>query len=84
MPATTGSFSYLFLELMCRYGTGMTIHIPTTLSNGEVAEFKAMYLRKYGIDLSDAEARDTALRLIQFVGLVIKDNPDFLDDPNRS
>lgn len=63
----------------------MTIHIPTTLSDEKVAEFKSMYLRKYGLPLSDDEARDAALRLIQFIGLVIKNNPDFhLDDLNRS
>lgn len=61
----------------------MTLHIPTSLSKEKVAEFMSLYKDRFGDELSEKEAHDTALRLIRFVGIVVKDNPAFtrnLDD----
>jgi len=59
----------------------MTLRIPTSLSEEKVTEFRDLYKRKYGEELSEQEARDTALRLLKFVGIIIREHPKFrLDD----
>lgn len=59
----------------------MPLRIPTSLSEKKVAEFRDLYKRKYGEELTEQEARDTALRLLNFVGIIIREHPKFrLDD----
>lgn len=63
----------------------MTIHIPTTLSDKKVTEFNEIYERLYGEPLPEDEARETALELLRFVGIIIREHPKFhLDDQVRS
>ena len=42
------------------------------LTAKDVAEFRELYRRETGESITDDEARAYALRLIQFVGLVLK------------
>jgi hypothetical protein len=63
----------------------MIIHIPTTLSDEKVKEFKRLYEKVYGEVLSDDEAKDTAIGLLRFVGTIVQTHPKFnLDDHRRS
>ncbi len=46
----------------------MPMNLPTPNAD-EVAEFKCLYLKRFGIELTDDEALDQATRLIQYVFL---------------
>lgn len=39
----------------------------------EVEEFKRMYQQEFGVELTDAEALDAAIRLVQLVALLNMD-----------
>lgn len=61
----------------------MTLRIPTSLPKEKIDEFAALYERKFGESLPEDEAHDTALRLLQFMGIVIQEHSAFrLDDQN--
>jgi len=49
----------------------MSIKLPSTLSEEQVAEFKALTLKHYNLELSDEEALQDGLDLIHFVGTVL-------------
>jgi hypothetical protein len=46
------------------------------ISKKELEEFKTIYKAEFGIDLSDAEAREIAQRLLGFVALIYRPLPE--------
>jgi len=46
---------------------------PHKLSREAIEEFKAIYQAEFGEILSDDEAREIAMRLLRFFGIVNKD-----------
>ena len=49
----------------------MSIKIPTTITDAEVQEFKAIYLKHFNIELSDEEASMRGLKLLRFMGTIL-------------
>lgn len=49
----------------------MSIKIPTSVSNEKAQEFKVLYLKHFGIELTDKEAYEKGLHLLQFMATVL-------------
>jgi hypothetical protein len=49
--------------------------IPQQLSREAINEFKAVYKEEFGRVLSDDEAREMALRLLNFLKFLLKPTP---------
>lgn len=47
-----------------------------TLTKEEIDEYKALFKKEYGIELSDAQAFDKGSRLVRFVKLVLQTTHD--------
>lgn len=54
------------------------------ISKEAIIEFKDLYLKEYGIQLTDSEAMEQGLRLIRFVKAVYGDSlPEKLEIKNK-
>ena len=42
------------------------------LTKASVAEFKAIYVKEFGVELSDAEAYEKASALLRLIGTILK------------
>ncbi len=49
----------------------MSMQIPTTVSDEKVQEFKELYLKHFDIELSDKEAYEKGLHLLQFMATIL-------------
>lgn len=48
---------------------------PQQLSREAIAEFKQIYKDEFGVDLTDDEVREIAMRLLRFFGILHKPLP---------
>jgi hypothetical protein len=48
------------------------MNTPRQLSRQAIDEFKAIYLDKFGVNLSDDEVQEIAMRLLRFFGILVK------------
>jgi hypothetical protein len=54
----------------------MELHIPTSLSDEEIARFQKIYRKIHGLKLSKTETEKEALSLIRFIAVVIDRKDD--------
>jgi hypothetical protein len=50
----------------------MRIYLPTKLKPEQIAEFKRLYTKHYSIELSDEEAYQKGLHLLQFMVTILE------------
>ena len=60
----------------------MSLTIPTSLTEQQVREFQFLYYQHYKIKLTCEEAQDKGVRFLQFMTIIIENNPNFTNENN--
>ena len=69
LPETANS-PVFFRHVCPRKVTGMKT--PQQLSRQAIDEFKTIYQEEFGVNLSDDEVQEIAMRLLRFFGILVK------------
>jgi len=57
----------------------MAYILPSALTKEQITEFKILFKKQYGIELSDDQANENGLRLIYFIAKVVECYKSFND-----
>lgn len=67
MDARKRHRSLIFLPLSSNQSRNDTFSVASPLSEKAIADFQSLYFKKYGIHLSDDQAREKTLKLLSFL-----------------